>query len=486
MKLNPVSAAVDGKSDHGGLDQLKLGSLKSKLSPIGRLASLSKLAQSAAALGPVPLYHHFISNGLLHMDCEQGTVVYKLAMLFETLSQGGCCSTQRGYYIYGSVGCGKTMAMDVFAAAVHVALPHLKLCRVHLNSFLEMVHSDLLQLEKIAPDLDVPSPPQACRFDHDKVQKPFNLGRQDDRGMRRTGSAAGWVLAHRQGSRFSAVERLAHLLAQRIDVLCLDEVAITNLQNCVVLGPLIHALCEHGVVLIATSNKAPHDLYEEGLDRDAHLAPFTSAISQYCTVLHHPSTIDYRKRLPAAAGDSVVFKWQCEDRTDSQSFIASWWTALSGTDSMLPVPVGYGRTLTVRQSQCLGCASFSFASLCTYPPVALGSADYAELCSRFHTVVVSDVPRLRPESRDAARRWTLFLDSCYENHIRLIMSTVAENPQDLLELSDIEKGDSDGQSLQEASYAVSRCTSRLHEMQSKLYQDACDMRFGRGVEATHP
>jgi cell division protein ZapE len=102
----------------------------------------------------------------------------------------------------------------------------------------------------------------------------------------------------------------------------------------------------------------------------------------------------------------------------------------------------------------------------------LGSADYVELCSRFHTVIVSDVPRLRPEMGDAARRWTLFLDSCYENHIRLIMSTVAEGPEDLLDLTAIEKGGTDGQSLQEASFAVSRCTSRLYEMQSQFYLDA--------------
>merc|ERR1712151_1171232 len=141
---------------------------------------------------------------------------------------------------------------------------------------------------------------------------------------------------------------------------------------------------------------------------------------------------------------------------------------MGGTQSRHPVSVGYGRALPVFQSADERCARFSFADLCTFPPVALGSADYVELASRFHTLIVSNVPRLRPETRDAARRWTLFLDSCYENHIRLIMSTEADDPVDLLELTELEKGDSDGQSLQEASFAVSRCTSRLHEMQSQL------------------
>lgn len=193
-------------------------------------------------------------------------------------------------------------------------------------------------------------------------------------------------------------------------------------------------------------------------------------------MLHLSSNVDYRKLLARAEGQCEVFKWRGE-KEDSQAFMNSWWMALAGTDEKCPVPVGYGRKLNVLQSMDEKCARFTFADLCTYPPVALGSADYVELCSRFHTVLVSDVPRLRPEARDAARRWTFFLDSCYENHIRVIISTAAENPEDLLNLTEIEKGDSDGQSLREASFAVSRCVSRLYEMQSQFYLDAFKSRL---------
>jgi cell division protein ZapE len=417
------------------------------------------------------VYNHFVASSILEMNCAQAMVVYKLSSVFESLAQEKCCTTQRGVYIHGSVGCGKTMAMDIFAACVHIALPHLRLYRIHLNRFLETVHSTLRLLGSCGPDMEIASPATSCRFAKTEVHKPFNLGRQDDRGMRRTGSAAAWMHVKRSGSVPTSIDHVAELLAQKLDVLCLDEMSITNLQNCVLLGPLIHALGSKGVVIIATSNKAPDDLYEEGLDRELHLPILTSAIRERCDVMHLVSSIDYRKLLARAEGHCQVFKWQCE-KLDSHAFVDSWWAALAGTDKPCPVSVGYGRQLRVLQSRDEKCARFSFADLCTYPPVALGSADYVELCSRFHTVLVSDVPRLRPEVLDAARRWTFFLDSCYENHIRVIISTTAANPEDMLDLTEIEKGGSDGQSLQEASFAVSRCVSRLYEMQSQLYLDA--------------
>lgn len=449
--------------------------LLSKTSPIGRLAALDADAEKAAKMGPVPLYNHLVSAEILRMNCAQALVVYKLSALFETMCQEKCCTTHRGMYIFGSVGCGKTMAMDIFAACVHVALPQLKLYRVHLNSFLEMVHTELKTVGQHAREMQTLKPP-GCRFVREQPQKPFNLGRQDDRGTRRTGTAAGWMHVARNASVPTSIEVVARFLAQKIDVLCLDEVSITNLQNCVLLGPLIHALSSEGVVIIATSNKAPHHLYEEGLDRDKHLPMLTSAICERCDLVHLSSNIDHRKLLRVAEGQKQVFKWQCRD-VDSKAFTASWWMSISGEAKRSAVSVGYGRALPVLQSEDEGCAWFSFADLCTFPPVALGSADYVELCSRFHTVIVSDVPRLRPDASDSARRWILFLDSCYENHIRLIISTAAEHPEDLLDLTEIEKGDSDGQSLHEASFAVSRCTSRLYEMQSQIYQDAFRERF---------
>merc|ERR1712203_756398 len=144
------------------------------------------------------------------------------------------------------------------------------------------------------------------------------------------------------------------------------------------------------------------------------------------------------------------------------------------------VPVGYGRKLPVLLSQCQACVRFRFEDLCTFPPTALGAADYSVLCKQFSTLVVVDVPRLRPETHDAARRWTLFLDSCYENHARLIICTVANDPDDLLDLSGVDAGE--GQSLQEASFAVERAVSRMYEMQSKAYLDACG---SRGACAPH-
>lgn len=450
-------------------------------SPLGRLASLTQKARTAAEAGPLALFHHFVSERTLKMDLDQGMTLYKLSGLFDAISKSEPGKAIGGFYIYGSVGCGKTMSMDIFAAAVHVAMPHLKVCRIHLNSFLEIVHSDLKRVQSSNSEFKQQKGKASRRQGNNTLQKPFNLGRvSDENGIRRTGGAAAWVHVARNGSVPTSLERLGQQLAERIDVLCLDDVSITNLQNCVLLGPLIRALCERGVVLIATSNKAPNDLYEGGLDREVHLPPLAAAISDHCTVLRHTSDVDYRKLLSATGNDPGVIKWQCKGSSESLEFVESWWAALSGTSSEVPVPVGYGRILPVRQSRCRACARFSFEDLCTYPPTALGSADYAELCKHFHTLVVSSVPRLRPEARDAARRWTLFLDSCYESHIRLILSTTAKDPEDLLNLAEDGQDTNDGQSLQEASFAVARCTSRLHEMQSMSYQEACRIRQGAG------
>jgi len=466
------AAKAIGRSGSSVFDTLQYAN-----SPIGRLACLDDESKQAAAKGPVPLYNMFVARGVLDMNCGQAWVVYKLSAIFEGLSQQGCCKALRGIYIHGSVGCGKTMAMDLFAACVHIALPHLNIYRIHLNCFLEMVHSLLRHAGGHGSDSPVTKPCN-CRRVTKEPQKPFNLGRQDDRGTRRTGSAAGWVHATRNCSVQTSVELVAQMLADKMDVLCLDEVSITNLQNCVLLGPLMEALSSQGVIVIATSNKLPCDLYEDGLDRDLHLPKLASAVCNHCDVLQLSSNIDHRKLLRRAEGQHTVFKWQCEG-AESQTFVDHWWRALSGTSERHPVSVGYGRKLPVFQSRDERCARFSFADLCTFPPVALGSADYVELASRFHTLIVSDVPRLRPEARDAARRWTLFLDSCYENHVRLIISTPATDPEDLLKLSRgmSDGGDSDGQSLKEASFAVSRCTSRLHEMQSQFYLDAFSHRL---------
>jgi predicted ATPase len=272
-----------------------------------------------------------------------------------------------------------------------------------------------------------------------------------------------------------SVERLGQQIAENIDVLCLDEVSITNLQNVVVFGPLIRHLCERGVVLVTTANKAPHELYEGGQDRDLHLSSLVRAISDHCSVYKYDSHLDYRKQLPLPHQANRVFQWRCpENGPESARFLESWWLTVAGRGmANVTVPVGYGRKLPVLQSSCATCARFSFKDLCTFPPVALGAADYSELCNRFRTVIVADIPKLRPEGRDAARRWTLFIDNCYESHVRLIITTAAVGPEDLLDLSDFANEDTnDGQLLQEASFAVQRTTSRLHEMQSANYLNA--------------
>jgi len=300
--------------------------------------------------------------------------------------------------------------------------------------------------------------------------------------------AAACVHASRNGQSPTSVEKLGLALARELDVICFDEVAITTIQDCVVLGPLVRILCERGVVMVATSNRAPEDLYAGGLNRHVHLPPLVSAIRTHCEIHDIRSDVDHRVLIASAEAHGMpgVFSWKTvAGCAEGRAFLDAWWERESGTHissgESMPVAVGYGRSMNALQSPCGSCGRFSFSELCA---IALGSDDFAALCSHFQVLLISDVPRLRAEQHSEAQRWIWLLDNCYEHHTRLVMTSMAAGPDDLVDLHSVATvGAGGGRSLQEVSFAVARATSRLHEMQTEAFQTACAERRIRGVDA---
>lgn len=332
------------------------------------------VAELGRTQGPLALYEALVAKGELRDDPQQRRVLEYLNAVF----YGAPKRTARGLYLYGSVGCGKTMSMDLFYTTIK-DVPGLRVVRKHFHDFL---HDVQLQLHKLKKE---------------------------------EGTGSG-----------HPVERVGERIARQTDVLCFDEFAITTIQDCVILMPLFSVLFNCGVTVVATSNRAPDDLYTDGLNRHLYLPPFLDVLTRNCKVQHLESTTDYRAVHFENSADAGVFCWP-HDR----DFIDRWFEQTTGGDggSAADVDVSFGRSLQVPQlSSCGRIARFSFEDLCKKH---LSADDYLKLCRQFHTILLDDVPCLSVDEHNEARRFTCLVDSCYEHHVRLICS-MAGSPEDLL------------------------------------------------------
>jgi len=373
--VHSVSASASGSSSSGGGG----GGSSSSSSSLGAAATLKfQVEQAAAELGrakgPLALYEALVAQGELRADADQQRVMEYLNAMYHGVPK----RTARGLYLYGSVGCGKTMVMDLFFSSVG-SVPGLRVVRKHFHDFL---HDVQLQLHRLKRD---------------------------------EGVADG-----------HPVERVGERLARQTDVLCFDEFAITTIQDCVLLMPLFSVLFNCGVTVVATSNRAPDDLYTDGLNRHLYLPPFLKVLHRNCKVHHLQSTTDYRAVHHENSPDAGVFCWP-HDR----GFIDQWFKLTTGNDGGLSaeVDVSFGRSVRVPQlSSCGRVARFSFEDLCKRH---LSADDYMKLCRQFHTILLDDVPCLSVDDHNEARRFTTLVDHCYEHHVRLICS-MAGPPEALL------------------------------------------------------
>jgi cell division protein ZapE len=303
----------------------------------------------------------------------------------------------KGLYIHGGVGTGKTMLMDMFFGLV----PSRRKRRAHFNDFMTDIHD---------------------RIDAHRKALKRGEAKGDD-----------------------PIPPVASAIAEEARVLCFDEFTVTDIADAMILSRLFSALFAQGVVLVATSNVAPADLYRDGLNRQLFL-PFIDLLEEYVHVLRLDSGIDYRQeklsRLP-------VYLAPLGAETDRRMDEA--WKIAANGDAEAPVGLTVkGRTVHVPRAV-RDVARFSFADLCEKPH---GARDFLAIAARFHTIFIDHVPVLEQARRNETKRFILLIDTLYDRHARIVVSAEAE-PEKLYA----------GKRGTEA-FEFERTASRLVEMQS--------------------
>ncbi len=282
---------------------------------------------------------------------------------------------QRGVYLFGPVGRGKSMLMDLFAEAPRAQTTR----RTHFHVFMGEVHRLI-----------------------DAWRKGDAAARKARFGQHRGDDPIGPV---------------AELIAQGAQVFCFDEFQVTDIADAMILGRLFEALFGHGVTLVATSNRHPDELYRNGINRQLFL-PFIDMLKTRMELVSVAGSHDYRLDRLRAAGT-----WFSPNDPDNQrSFDALWRNMLGGEAEVGAALEVLGRHITLPHASG-GMVRASFASLCN---VALGPNDFLALADAFHTVFLEDVPKLTPDRREAARRFVILIDALYEAHARVIVLAEAE------------------------------------------------------------
>jgi cell division protein ZapE len=312
----------------------------------------------------------------------------------------------KGLYLYGAVGRGKSLLMDIFFASAVV----MRKRRVHFNAFMLEVHERIHQWRALSHG--------------ERRRRPEFVG---DAGEDPIAPVAKWI-------------------SQQAMLLCFDEFQVTDIADAMILGRLFEKLFLYGVVIVATSNTEPDKLYEGGLNRALFL-PFIALMKERLNLLELDSPHDYR--LERMAGRELYIT-PLGPKADAAMDEA--WLRLTDTKKGHSIALKVmGRTLVVPESA-KGVARFSFDHLCGQ---VLGTADYLALARTFHTLFIDRIPKLSPEQRNEARRFTLLVDSLYDEKVKLVCSAAAL-PFDLY----IEGDNAD---------SFKRAASRLTEMQSARY-----------------
>ena len=346
-----------------------------------------------------------VEEGVIAPDPKQLELLAALERLEADLAKKGLFGRPpevKGIYIWGPPGRGKSMLMDLFYSAT----PEQKKVRAHFHAFMARIH-DLVK--------------QWRDGDARTRKAVFGTAKGDD-----------------------PIPPIAALIASEARLLCFDELQVTDIADAMILGRLFDALFEKRVVLAITSNRAPEDLYKNGINRQL-FTPFIDILRERCEVVETAGARDFR--LDRMAGARV---WFASLDDAARSGFETLWSDLKGGEPEEPaaLPV-LGRQVRVQRTVG-GMARASFNELCGSP---LGPQDYLAVARRFHTLFLSDVPTLSPANHHEARRLVTLIDALYEAKTRLVVLAEAE-PEALY---------AEGV----GAFEFERTVSRFNEMQSK-------------------
>lgn len=348
------------------------------------------------------IYDTRVAEGLLRPDPAQREILLLLEELRERLEERPAKPSgllgrffkpavpegKRGLYLWGGVGRGKSMLMDLFHAHVGIARKR----RVHFHAFMQEIQTGLHEARK--------------------------SGAED------------------------ALKPVAEAVIRDVDLLCFDEMQITDIADAMIVGRLFQLLFDAGVVVVTTSNRPPEDLYKNGLNRQLFL-PFIDILNDKLEVHEIASLTDYRQHR--LEGEKTYF---APAGAESRRVIDEIWRDLTGGKSEELVLEVKGRDVHLPHYWA-GMARADFWDLCGQP---LGPADYLALAGAVKLLVLENVPRLDSSKFNEAKRFVTLIDALYEARTQVIISAEDEPERLYLEGS--------------GSFEFERTASRLREMQS--------------------
>jgi len=331
-------------------------------------------------LGMISAYEEMLEGGVLSPDPAQRMAAKALDGLsvdlvdFEDKKSGfggllrRKTPSPKGLYIWGDVGRGKTLLMDMFFEQVDIANKR----RVHFHEFMDELHQNITLV----------------RQNYSKNPRNNN-------------------------SDFDPIALVVKPIIKSTSLLCFDEFHVNDITNAMLLGRLFEKMFAAGMVVVATSNVEPDSLYHNGLNRQLFL-PFIDLLKNQTRVLHLKAKKDYRLNKLRS---QPVFHFG--DRKTTQKQIENHWHILTGGQKAGAGEISLlGRKIIVPQAL-MGCARFTYDDLCEKP---LGARDYLALSHAFHTLVIENIPRFEGANSNAAKRFIILIDTLYDRGVKLVAS----------------------------------------------------------------